>query len=326
LKLTTLAIIGSGIAGRSLIYTLAKEQKAFEKITLFCSDNFFPCTLNSTAIVAPRGLSRGHSPLGDILMDGFELFSHHVVADLPSGVEKIVQYTGASNKVEDFKRRYPNGKVKRFYFHEDTYLAEDDAYLIDPEAYGKWLLGFHEGEIINDVVTELIEGDQIHLQTHSGKTFLFDKVVFAGGSYNRFWKDLMPDSKLKTSKPVQGSYLEFNRVKFTMPSFSLTYNGDNLIWNASLNRLLIGSSSVETNNLLPPMEELKCIYERLHQKMNLELPPFESGQVRTGLREKAQKREPYIIHDKSKLFLGGLYKNGFTLAMKMSQDLIRQYL
>lgn len=331
--MTTLAIIGSGIAGRSLIYTLAKEEKSFEKITVFYSDSFTsPCTINSTAIVAPRGLSSGHSPLGDLLMAGFNEFSHHVELEFPAGVEKIIQYTGETKKLDTFKARYPNGKVQKLFLKNETYIATEDAYIIDPTLYTDWLLSETKAmksshlEIIQDMVIAVEENERVHIKTQDGRSHSFDKVIFAGGNYNRFWKDLAPTSKLKSSKPVQGCYLQFEQINLDRESFSLTLDGDNLIWNRPLKRLLIGSTTEDTGHLLPPMEELKAIYQRISDAVELELPPMDQGEIKVGLREKAQKREPYLFQEGHKIFVGGLYKNGYTLSLKMSKDLSHRYL
>lgn len=331
--MTTLAIIGSGILGRSLIYSLAKEQKPLEKITLFYSDNIVsPCTYHSTAIVAPRGLSEGLSPLGDMLIDGFRTFSEHVELDQPAGVEKIIQYTVATKKLDEFKKRYPGAVNRKTFLKSEALLAIDEAFLVEPKTYSDWLLSEamilqkNKIEVIEDFVTEVDEKEFVHVKTLNGKQLAFDKVIFAGGSYNAFWKNIAPESKLKTSKSVQGSYFEFNQVNWEMDSFSLTLDGDNIIWNKSFNKLLIGSTSVETTHLLPPKKALEEIYHRLEALCDLKLPPMKLATIKVGLREKAQKREPYEVLAGKKYFLGGLYKNGFSLALKIARNFSHQHL
>lgn len=325
--MTTLAIIGSGILGRSLIYTLAKEQKQFEKIVLFHSDKFaFPCTYHSTAIVAPRGVTSGHSKLGDEILEGFKTFADHVKLDNPKGVETITQYTGATTKLDQFKQRYPAHKTMKGFLRDETLMTTEEAFLIDPKTYTDWLLNealFMDKdhiEVIDDFVTEVQEHERLHVKTHNGLNLAFDKIVFACGSYNRFWKPT------KVSKPVQGSYLEFNHVELDHESFSFTLDGDNLIWNKPLKRLLIGSTSLETNHVLHPSKELEEIYERIARAVNFNLPQLGMGEVKVGLREKASKREPYIVQEGHKIFAGGLYKNGFTLSLKMTRSLSHQLL
>lgn len=331
--MTTLAIIGSGIAGRSLIYSLAKEKKVFEKILLFSSsESVFPCTLHSTAIVAPRGLSSGHSPLGDLLLESYHSFSEHVELDKPLGVECIIQYTGATEKMDSFKKRYPHATPFQDFLSLETDVAQDKAYLIDPQTYGDWLLseakimGHFELIQYDDFVTEVQEGERIQLKTQDEKSFAVDKVIFAGGSSNRFWKNHSHETILKTSKPSQGSYLEFNEVEWDRSSFSLTFNGHNLVWNKRLNRLLIGSTTMEVSHTLPPLNDLKIIYKEISEAVDLNLPELHFAEVKVGLREKAQKRSPYLFQEGHKIFLGGYYKNGFSLALKMAKTLSHRFL
>ncbi len=331
--MTTLAIIGSGLVGRSLIYTLAKEQKKFEKITIFSSDKVtIPCSLNSTAVSALRGITKGHSSLGDNLVEGFGIFSAHVSESSPQGVEKVFQYNGATQKLDQFKLRYPEGGISHSFVKEPIYLSQEVAYMIDPKTYLQWLLESSKKlasfnlEEIDDMVIEVQEGEQVVLKTLNGKSFGFDKVIFTSGSYNRYWKDLFPDSKLKTSKPSQGSYLEFNQLYWERESFSLTIDGDNIIWNNPFKRLYIGSTTNDSIHHLAPLSDLKEIYNRLDSRVDLELPKFHEGELKVGLREKAQKREPYLLNRGNLIFFGGLYKNAFTLTMKMARDLSRQYL
>lgn len=328
--MTTLAIIGSGLVGKSLVYTLAKEQKHFEKITLFSSDNILsPCTLSSTAIAAPRGTTAGLSELGDLLVDGYKTLKEHIELDKPAGVQKIIQYSAASEKTEQFLKRYPDAQKEQTFLKERAYMSQEDAFMFDPKMYTDWLLKesrISGLEVIDDLVLEVTHNDRIHLKTLHGRNLAFDKVVFAGGSYNRFWKELAPDTKLKSSKPCQGSYFEFQHVQWNRPSFSLTLDGDNIVWNDPLKRLYVGSTTTDDVHLLPPMHELKEIYQRLSAKTSLTLPEMKEAIVRTGLREKAQRREPYLISKNNMFFIGGMYKNAFTLALRMTRSLSHQLL
>lgn len=331
--MTTLAIIGSGLMGRSLIYTLAKEQKQFEKITVFSSDTItIPCTLNSTAIAASRGVTSGHSPLGDMLIEGFKCFSEHVHGDGAKGVQNIIQYSGATTKLDAFKLRYPQGLMSKKYLKESTYLAFEDAFMIDPSTYINWLLEESKRssafslEIVDDFVVEVEEGREVKINTLNGKRKSFDKVVFTCGSYNSFWRPMVPNSKLETSKPVQGSYYEFQDLNWDEDSFSLTLDGDNIVWNKIFNRLYVGSTSSNSGHYLPPMEELEQIYSRLKNRVILDLPSTDKARVKVGLREKAQKRQPYIVNKENVSFVGGLYKNAFTLSLLMARNFSRQYL
>lgn len=319
--MTTLAIIGGGIAGRSLIYTLAKKKYFSSEIILFDSDNFAKtCSIRSTAIVAPRGVTTGHSDLGDTIAAAFATFAAHVQRDNPQGVYPITQYTGALTKLDQFKKRYPDGTESQQFFKEAIYTATENAFMIDPKIYLNWLLSFSSElrfQQENDFVTKVeADGERYKITTQNQNVFHADKVIFCGGSFNRYWQPA------KSGKPVQGSYLEFD-FDLGCESLSITLEGDNLIYHAHSKKLLIGSTTDELSLELAPIHKLNDIYHRLTDRLNLRLPELAGGQIRVGLREKAQKRAPYLYQESNKYFLGGFYKNGYSLALHLSEKLIQ---
>ncbi|MES2525506.1 MAG: FAD-dependent oxidoreductase [Bdellovibrionota bacterium] len=322
--MTTIAIIGGGIAARSLLFAMAKK-KISEKILVFYSDSFaFPCSLHSTAIVAPRGVSTGLSPLGDQLHAGFERFKSHIHTDHPKGVIVVPQYTGAVTKVDAFKKRYPDGKLTSeagpLHLTEQMYLAEESAFLIRPHEYMNWLLKEAQKDLdiqlINSFVTKIDEGN---ITTVDAGEFVADKIIFATGSNNDLWQDLFPEKK--NTKSAQGCYLEFSGVEMG-ESFSLTLEGDNLIYDSERKTLLIGSTTRESRTELPPEKELLEIYQNLARRVNVKLPDFGQAIIKTGLREKGPKREPYILQSGKYSMLGGYYKNGYSVSLVMAEKLL----
>ena len=321
--MTTLGIIGGGIAGRSLIYALAKEKKTYTSIILFDSPEFaHTCSLRSTAVVASRGVSEGHSELGDLLLKSFQTFSAHVSEAAPSGIFSITQYTGALSRLDQFRVRYPGGRTDKTFgklrLKNELYVAEDAAYLIDTQMYLDWLLSAAGGlplKAVKEFVTK-VEGKII--ETVDGSKFEVDQLVFAGGVYNQYWDFKTP------SKSVQGTYLEFKNVDFGPASFSATLESDNLIYHAHTKTLLMGSTSQETPHEWPQGLELRGLYQRLTDLVDLRIPLFESGVIITGLREKAPKRAPYLVSEGSRYRIGGFYKNGYSLSLHLSQRLASQ--
>lgn len=324
--MTTIAIIGGGIAARSLLFVLAK-RKIPHKILVFYSYPFaFPCSLHSTAIVAPRGISTGHSPLGDVLVEGFDRFSRHVREDRPSGVIEVPQYTGALTKLEAFKKRYPDGKEMLspgpVTLKEKTYIAEERAYLIRPRDYMDWLLSEARTldlEIIPSFVTD-VSGHTI--RTQDERTFTADEIVFTAGVSNPLWFSLFGEKK--AAKSVQGCYLEFSGIHLGATPFSLTLEGDNVIYDADRGTLLVGSTTNESFLELPAEKQLREIHARVSSRLVPALPHFDEGTMKTGLREKASRREAYILRNGHLSAIGGLYKNGYRLGLTLSERLLQK--
>jgi glycine/D-amino acid oxidase-like deaminating enzyme len=325
--LTTLAIIGAGIAGRSLIYSLAKGKKNFTKIIVFDSDEHAQtCSRRSTAIVAPRGVSAGHSDLGDVIVKGFGTFSDHVMSDQPAGVFKIQQYTGAYTKLDMFKKRYPEGR-EAFQFgpihlKTKTYMSQEEAFLIDPELYLNWLKDESKNlpvEWRNDFITSINPyHGRTELTSLHGEKILVDKLVVTAGAYSRFWQSRL------SGRPIQGSYFEFHDVDLGPVSFSLTLEGDNIVYHSHKKVMLLGSTTSDLIHVLPHHSELRSIYSRLQEKVHLPLPKWEAGKIITGLREKAPKRRPYLYQERNTFWLGGLYKNGYSLSLHLAKELEAQ--
>lgn len=329
--MTTLAIIGGGIAGRSLIYTLANQQNPYSTILWFESDSFaFPCSLHSTAVVARRGVSAGVSDLGDFISEGFKTFSEHAKFAGPAGVSTISQLTVSTEDKTSFLKRYPQAQLTQnilsWKLESPSLVDQEDAYLIHPESYLEWLISKSASLPLqkkNDFVVELIQVESKHqIHTQGGQTYIADQVILAGGVSNQLWSSLLPQSKLEKCKTAQGCYLEFHH-DLSEKSFSLTIDGENLIYNSETKKLLIGSTTHDVIHELAPRLELQAIYENLRSKINCPLPDFSHGLILVGKREKAPKREPYIITDGSISAIGGFYKNGFSFGLDQAQRLLK---
>jgi hypothetical protein len=158
------------------------------------------------------------------------------------------------------------------------------------------------------------------ITTQDGEEFFADKIIFTAGVNNDLWSSLF--SSPRKTKSAQGSYLEFSNADLGAISFSLTLEGDNLIYDAERKKLLIGSTTKESNLELAPEKELKEIYENLSSRTPNKLPAFDSAIIRVGLREKGPKRESYILNEGHYSMIGVLYKNGYRLSLYLAEKLL----
>lgn len=265
-------------------------------------------------------------------MKGFMAFKKHVEEDRPMGVKKIPQYTGAKTKIDEFQKRYPLGRVTSKAGDisiAEIYLAEESAFAIQTQAYLDWLLAEAQKKMSITLKTASVlnvqnMGNRIELQTNHGETYSGDHILFCGGVYQNFWAPLFQEERISKSKCVQGSYLEFTETNLGDKSFSMTLEGNNLIYHADEKILLIGSTTQEVRHHLAPMEKLRGIYDKISRDVKLELPGFKQGIVKTGLRDKAPKRLPYVMSNPAISAMGGFYKNGFTLSLVISQSWLSQ--
>jgi len=332
--LTTLAIIGNGLASHSFLFQLSLLKKnQFEKILIFEHDSFAPpCSFSTTAVASLRGTKSGLSELGDLIVEGFKDFENLVQAFSPEGVEKAIQYNGMIQCSDQFQRRFDDLKltneVQEVKLTKDFYLSTEEAFVINPEKYLAWMLKQSRKnlsfDLRKDFILEVFLDEGWKLKGNSGEVFAADQIVFCGGAYHRFWQTLFPGSILESSKVVPGSYVLFEKIKWEKESFSLTLEGMNLVYRKNDGQLLLGSTSSEGHIYLSKELELKKIYDFFKAHLILEFPEFSGGKVIVGMREKAKKRMPYIYSKEGVHFLGGFYKNGFTVSHLMAKKLIHQ--
>lgn len=332
-ELARLAIIGGGIVGKSLLFSLAKEKRQkYDSITLYESDALAPaCTERSTAIVAARGVLPGLSTLGDNIHQGISFFGQHVKNDHPAGVYPIKQVSSALIKQDAFFRRYQsftkNSQFQELNFSQELPLFVEDAYYVKPTEYCQWL--FNEAQkkmnvkVCHDFVTSLDK--EGHIRTLGGESVQYDHVILAGGVKNHLWAGLVDEPKLKKTKSVRGSFLLFQNVSLFNASYSLSIDDLNFIYRKETQELLIGSTSQESRLYgFDEKKDLTKIYDYFKELLLIKLPDISQAQIQIGMREKAPKREPYSGIDGRISYLGGLYKNGFTLGLKMATDVVRQ--
>lgn len=269
-------------------------------------------------------------------MESFERFSLHIKEDRPEGVFLGTQWTGTCEKIEELKKRYPDGKLTqgisdlKIQFSKELYLMSESCFIIDPEIYLSWLRKETEKRLtvkrIKDHALDLIQTNgKFSVLTQKGETHNSDKLFTGMGNYHRLWKKSFPeDSLIQTSQAVQGSYLVYDNILFGNEYFSLTLNGDNLIYHPHTQKLIIGSTTVKSEHLLPDLKELKRIDSNLRGLLlSLKWPSFEEGHIITGLREKAKQRRPFLEKRNGLILSGGYYKNGYSLGLYLAERVLK---
>ena len=333
--MSTFIVLGAGLSSENFIFALARSNSSVQSVIQLSDDAFYPaCSLRSTAIVAARGITTGHSDLGNILVEAYERFKTHVESDSPAGVYQGVQWTGTNQKLDEFQKRYPDGKMGHdiselnIKLNESLYLVSEPCFVIDPEIYLGWLRDQSTSlnlQRFEDTITN-IEKDENGwiVTTQKGQTYRAEKVFSGLGSYHRFWKELYPkESSVQSSSAVQGSYLVYKQVNLGEKYFSLTLNGHNLIYHPHTKKLIIGSTTVKAAHFMPDEKELKEIDHELRALLSFSWPEFSQAKIMTGLREKARGRRPFLEAHDGLITCGGFYKNGYSLGLYLGEKALK---
>jgi len=140
-KKVRIAIVGNGVFSRLSLWFLLKywrEQKIDERfdggiielhIDHISSDLEYPPTsLKTTSTVCLNGITKGHSPLGDLLVDSFSFFVREIVPQF-AGVFPAQHHI--DYKEQDKNTRFPT----HFDQSLQIYRATLEAYIIDAEIF-----------------------------------------------------------------------------------------------------------------------------------------------------------------------------------------------
>ena len=326
------AVIGSGIAGQMLIYNLLKA-KNLQKLDWYSADSFAPaCSSSTTSIVRRSGITSGVSPLGDLLLESFEAFESLYESDkhLQACIDKSLHYELYPHDDEKLLERYPpQADSEPLFSRVDYKTSSEQVYVVYPMRFKKYILDQFQnsglGHLYSELVVEVKENkDSIFIQSQS-ETREYDYVFSAVG-----WNYAAYYQHPKFKNHVSGHYLElsahFLDSELTQDSWSLSIDKINFIFRKKSQCLLVSAVNKQSIELLGSPSELGALYENAQQLFpTWNWPKLNSENLKVGVRVKGQKRYPISEWTTPRhASLNGLYKNGFSYAVKLSKDLINE--
>lgn len=330
MKKLRVLIIGDGIAGSCIRYTLAKLSGL--DITQVSSHNHFPaCSLNSTAINCLRGTQRGVSKLGDEIVDSYDYFLKFISEEKPEGIFKGSEVQFFSQK-ENWERRYSNfrevgNSLFSKWIDDLPFFYESDAYFFDFKQFQKWVEEKSPNIVKNmGLVKNIKKNGEVIIENQNCQ---FDLVILAtnyGTKFLSYGLNEDYDYKINHSKSVAGSYLEIDAKKLNLSfphSTNFALEKYHFIYRKEQGLIQIGATSDNNSEVfLPNKKELQSIYDNVKKNLKFDLPPFKDFNQLVGIRHKGYKRMPFHDFITNHVFaISGLYKNGFLLSFKIAQDL-----
>lgn len=299
-------VIGGGVAAAGVQEALSSNKFAGKfHVDYVVSDSLArACSLRSTAVAALRGTRPGLSPLGDELVECWEVASKFYGRG-HAGVERI-RHTTWVGEDEKTRRRFQHlGQVPG--------PVEEEAFLIVPEVF---LGRLSPRDAFVQSLTATDGGWRVRYL--GGEEQSYQRVVLATGA----WASWMP-AELKHPKvrAVQGCYAAWDGIDLGREGFSHSFDGTNVVYQSSTTRLLLGATSVkdQTGEAFDH-SELLARYQSATKKLPLPWPAWERARFQTGIRSLSTDRRPFAREIAPGLYaVGGFYKNGWVYAWRMGE-------
>lgn len=309
-----IAIIGAGIAGRSVAYYLRKK-KPFLDIDIFDGKNYFPPTsLSSTGIVTSHGVQKGITPLGDLLWDSFEFFCKFYHEAKPRGVYLGKHFHLIHPREKEKCRRYAHLTPSSFG-HKNSYTQyQEDCFCIEPSEFLNWL--YPDQHIVSELVFDLKQEEKKVILTFSQGRQAYDWVWDCRNWTNHRQREL---------KPVQGAYIEFDWLNPWSEFQSFGVEGFNLILKGPQKKGLFGSVNENADYFL---FDQNLLYQKFEEVSSLLGFSLEMGghRFKVGIRTKGKKRMPQLLQQGRVVSLNALYKNGWSFGPYLALASVNNFL
>ncbi len=292
------------------------------------SDNGWSnCSRNSTAVVALHGIKRGVSPLGDDLVDAFDMAYSFYEKNKPPGVsilsrfhltglnkEKLFQRFGHLEEFEIMGKRFEGVSEKALVYEPLTFMNWWQERLLSKAKERGLKIHLHQ-----DMVTALKVGSGLEVYC-LGKSLQgqnVDKIVDCRGS----GVNELASAQVKIKRAPGHYWLWQGReIKEDLGEdpWIYTLNGHNLIYDAKRASLILGGSTeiegVCAKSFIGLNEQREAFLELFGEGSSIGkvLIPHKA-QVFTGVRPKGQKRRPLLLKNENHIVINGFYKNGYSL-------------
>lgn len=316
-----IAIVGAGLAAecfKHYFFNFINESKIGLQIDQFSSPLAPATTSTTTSVIAKRGMERGVSDLGDLLLDAYDEWESFYKSNKNiQGVSKeqfVHRVSKDSDNKDQFLKRFNKFEIVDNAHYIDVH---ENGYLVDNDIFFDWLK-----------VDQKLKCRQVDQLVTAKDLANYDFVFYFTGAIG-FNFQLTGKKEINQCQQVQGSYLILENHSFQQwfnQHNVFEIDGVNLINRPSSKQLIIGATSNHwETQYLPDLVKLKQQY--LTVKRYFELPAFDTFKIKTGLRLKGKKRIPYIgVGDQENSFVvNALYKNGYTVAYLGAQRAVEYF-
>ncbi|CBW26636.1 hypothetical protein BMS_1813 [Halobacteriovorax marinus SJ] len=326
-----LIIVGNGICAQSILFEIRKSPR-FNLDTLKIAHVFndkllSPCSENTTSVVSLSGVSKGVSPLGDLIYDSYDYTAQLARLELSDYFHSASQYHIFEDDTnsDQFNKRYD--LPRKHQLLEREFLAhKDECFVVDNTSLLKYLEELNSSLNLNKIQDTLVHIDDsrvIHLA--SGKKISAKKVILAMGAYSNHFLPSIEHAHLSYSKKVPGDYVSFTNLDLGKECFVLTKGHYNLVYRSFSKEVLIGGTTLKNDLSATEFMPLDELYQYFSKFID-DIPKLMSGEIRKGLRHKGRKRMPFLGEISSGIYsFHGVYKNGFTFSFYMANQFIRDF-
>lgn len=315
-----IAIVGAGIAACALLFELKVVQQLKRKVILISDSHFFPaCSLSSTATVCLDGISKGISPLGDLLVAAYDKFVKVQESYSFESVQKTFHTIELGPKLSD--NEYAN--ILRRYAQAGPILKLDSWVIEAPLFLQELKLKAQARHFDRHLITQVKEENEgVRLTSLGDCDFVAKQVVWASGAHPAH-------CFVSPAKIVTGQFINYSNHQGPKESFSYEYkNGPEsfkVIYRQKSKELLIGTWDIKQERRALHFDKQRALETLAHNHWKEEWgPPPSAGHMRAGQRSQSKERRPWwgkLEGQKRQWGIYHLYRNGWSYAFLAASQL-----